>query len=1164
MANPMERNPFIDQGGGGNNPLLGELPINEEEIEIELPVGEDELLEYIMGTEEQPYNHWDNLALSLDEDELLEIANNVIEEFDADKESRSEWESTFERGFDLLGLKLQETSEPFEGACTAVHPLIIESAVKFQAKASQELFPAKGPVRTQILGASTPEKEKQANRVMNFMNYQLTQQMPEYFDETERMLFNLPVFGSAFKKTYYDLTLERPVVEFVPIDNFYVSYNASDLKNADHYTQVIYRTPNDLKKDIMAGMYALPEDDNLMEPSEVTPSTLRQKMDSILGIQPDYSQNPQHTLLEHHCYLKIEHRGEEGCPCPMCGEKEIDNCLCVGLPYVITVDQDSKSVLSIRRNWNENDPLKEKLLWFTHYRFVPGFGFYGLGYIHFLGNLTATSTAAMRNLIDAGQFATLPGGFKARGVRVTGGDEPIAPGEFREVEATGVDLNKAIINLPYKEPSATLMQMLQFVTTAGQKFADETDQVVSDASNYGPVGTTVALIEQSMKFFSGIHKRLHYSQRQELQILSRINYDFLPDEYPYDIPLVDGNIFKQDFDGRIDIIPVSDPNIPSQSHRLAKAQMILQLSSQAPPGIYNFKAVNAAILDSLNIDHPERFIVPEQEPKPLDPVSDIMQATKGMPIKAFPGQDHKAHIVVKQSFIQDPTLGQTPIMAKVVPILEANIREHTIMMYQEQMGGMVEMGMQQAGSDSSNQQAISTITQGAAQEILQNNQRMAEMGTTESLEKQTLELQKQQLELETTKTRIDAAETAAGVALDKQKIKLEYEELEVDKKKLQVEASEKLAKIQKDDKHKTLDREDHFLIEVLKILVKESGVSSERLIQEAKLTPEEASRFAGGGFAELVGEQSPLAPEALEAGRTPIDPIEESLVEGLPPLPETGRTPIEESLVEGLPPLPTEEKPPLSQTQLDEIYYNENVLNEEAPLLPEEIDDAVPVLENFGEIKGKTESKASDDINTEEIDDAVPVLENFSEIIGLLEGEKDHIDTESKASDDINTYAFGTVYDLKHSDKEVRNTSKANNLVSNNLFGKDIDELNQDQKLTLAKGIANTHHQTLLKNKTIGEAYNKLPPHLQLLVLDAKWNTGVTYKNLIKALTSYAKNKTPKNTASVVKQSRRLSGGKPHKGLDNRAATLLEHVGIIETVEEAKAYGLTKTDAIRK
>ena len=842
MASPVERNPFSGQGGNGAIP--GNLPNITDEVEIEIELPED-MEPLLLPMEEEVYDHWSNLALDLDEEDLLDIANNVIEEFEADKESRSEWESTFERGFDLLGLKLEEASQPFDGACTAVHPLIIESAVKFQSKSSQEIFPSKGPVKTQILGAVTPEKEKQANRVMNFMNYQLTQQIPEYFDETERMLFNLPVFGSAFKKTYYDLTLERPVVEFVPIDNFYVSNNASDLQNADHYTQVIYRTPNDLRKDIMSEMYALPEEDEMLEPSEVTPSTLRQKMDNILGIQPDYTQNPQHTLLEHHCYLNIEHPNDEDDGYEKTTMDDKDN-FCVGLPYVVTVDLDSKSVLSIRRNWNENDPLKEKLLWFTHYRFVPGFGFYGLGYIHFLGNLTATSTAAMRNLIDAGQFATLPGGFKARGVRVTGGDEPIAPGEFREVEATGIDLNKAIINLPYKEPSGTLLQMLQFVTAAGQKFADETDQVVSDASNYGTVGTTVALIEQSMKFFTGIHKRLHHGQRQELQILSRINYDFLPDEYPYDIPLISGQIFKQDFDGRIDIIPVTDPNIPSQAHRLAKAQMILQLSSQAPPGVYNFKEVNSAILDSLNIDHPERFIVPEQQPQPLDPVSDNQQSTNGMPIKAFPGQDHKAHIVIKTAFIEDPTLGQSPIMSKVVPLLQANIREHMILQYEEQMGGMLKMGTQQAGTGSP--EAISAITMGAAQEILQNNKRMAEMGTTEDLERQTLELQKQQLTLEEVKTRIDAAETAAGVALDKEKLKFEYEELEVDKKKLQVEASEKLAKIQKDDTHKTLDREDHFLIEVLKILVKESGITSERLIQEARLTPEEVSRFAEGGL----------------------------------------------------------------------------------------------------------------------------------------------------------------------------------------------------------------------------------------------------------------------------------------------------------------------------
>ena len=1071
MANPMERNPFIDQGGGGNNPLLGELPINEEEIEIELPVGEDELLEYIMGTEEQPYNHWDNLALSLDEDELLEIANNVIEEFDADKESRSEWESTFERGFDLLGLKLQETSEPFEGACTAVHPLIIESAVKFQAKASQELFPAKGPVRTQILGASTPEKEKQANRVMNFMNYQLTQQMPEYFDETERMLFNLPVFGSAFKKTYYDLTLERPVVEFVPIDNFYVSYNASDLKNADHYTQVIYRTPNDLKKDIMAGMYALPEDDNLMEPSEVTPSTLRQKMDSILGIQPDYSQNPQHTLLEHHCYLKIEHRGEEGCPCPMCGEKEIDNCLCVGLPYVITVDQDSKSVLSIRRNWNENDPLKEKLLWFTHYRFVPGFGFYGLGYIHFLGNLTATSTAAMRNLIDAGQFATLPGGFKARGVRVTGGDEPIAPGEFREVEATGVDLNKAIINLPYKEPSATLMQMLQFVTTAGQKFADETDQVVSDASNYGPVGTTVALIEQSMKFFSGIHKRLHYSQRQELQILSRINYDFLPEEYPYDIPLVDGSIFKQDFDGRVDIIPVTDPNIPSSSHRLAQAQMIMQLASQAPPGIYNFKAVNNAILDAINIDHPERFIVPDKAPQPLDPVSDIQQSTNGMPIKAFPGQDHKAHIVIKTSFIEDPTLGQNPIMSKVVPLLQANIREHMILQYQEQMGGMLKMGTEQAGTGSP--EAISAITQGAAQEILQNNQRMAEMGTTESLEKQTLELQKQQLELESHKTRIDAAESAADVALDKQKmkfdyekenskaalerekIKLEYLELEVEKKKIAVESSEKLAKISEDDKHKTLDRDDNFLIEILKIIMKETGITVTKLKKNINLTPEQTSRltetesketekFAEGGFTAKAADPisgNPAAPPIWAEGYQP-----EQVATTLP-VDNTADTSTPELIKESVS-VPTVG----DWEQLDQAIANISTSGEQLPL---------PELENV--VDTIPDIKESTNL----------ILANAKEIAGesLVIPEGGSVDI---GQHQINSRWVGSVDDKSGFTKHDTNrpgvyADKAIDFIDNNL--KELEgDLSVENILTLPE---EERLQLLRDNDTINEAYAK-------------------------------------------------------------------------------------------
>jgi hypothetical protein len=908
MANSMERNPFNGQGGNGSLPSnLPSLPGEEDvAIEIELPEENGEFLEELMEQfiGEQPYDHWENLSLTLDEDDLIGIADQVIEEYEADKESRSEWESTFERGFDLLGLKLEESSQPFEGACTAVHPLIIESSVKFQAKASQELFPAKGPVKTQVVGASTSQTEQQAKRVQDFMNYQLTDQMPEYFDETERMLFNLPVFGSAFKKVYYDLNLERPVVEFVPIDNFYVSYNASDLKGADRYTQVIYRSPNDLRRDITSGMYALPDDEEMIEPTEVTPTVLRQKMDNILGIEPDYSQNPQYTLLEHHCYLNIEHQDEEEVDEEgSVIEKPTKNKLCIGLPYVVTVDKDSKTVLSIRRNWNENDPHKEKLLWFTHYRFVPGFGFYGLGYIHFLGNLTATSTAAMRNLIDAGQFATLPGGFKARGVRVTGGEEPIAPGEFREVEATGMDLNKAIINLPYKEPSQTLMAMLEFTARAGQKFADETDQVVSDASNYGPVGTTVALIEQSMKFFTGIHKRLHYSQRQELRILARINYDFLPNEYPYELPFIDGRIFKQDFDGRIDVLPVSDPNVPSSAHRLATSQMILQLASQSPSGTFNMKEVNRSILDSLNIANPERFLIPDAKLQPNDPITDINNASNGLPIKAFPGQDHKAHIIIKTSFIQDPTLGQNPLMAKVVPVLQANIREHMILQYEEQIGGMLKLGVEKAGTASP--EAISAITTGAAQEILQNNERMAQMGTVEDLEKQTLELQKKQLQLEEVKTKIDAAEATASIALDKQKmtfeyeeasskaaidgekLKLEYQELELEKmklqveyaetadrlnldqKKLQVDSSEKLAKISETDKHKTLDREDHFLIEVLKVLMKETGVTSERLKKEGNITTEQIKKFEEGG---LVSSPTSFMEKAAINPASPINP----------------------------------------------------------------------------------------------------------------------------------------------------------------------------------------------------------------------------------------------------------------------------------------------------
>ena len=423
--------------------------------------------------------------------------------------------------------------------------------------------------------------------------------------------------------------MKRPKSEFIPIDQFYISYYATDLSNADRYTHVIYRSPVELKRDIKAGVY---EDVELSSPSEYPSTPFSEKMDTIIGLSPTSDNDPQY-VLEQHCYLDIE---EEDIP----------------LPYIVTVEQQSRQILSIRRNYKQDDPNKEKVNHFVHYRFVPGFGFYGLGLIHFLGNLTMSATAAMRSLIDAGQFANLPGGFKAKGVRMVGDNSPIAPGEFKEVEATGIDLSKAIIPLPYKEPSSTLFQMLNFVATAGQKFADSTEQVISDAASYGPVGTTMALLEASSKFFTAIHKRVHKSQKDEFRILARINYDYLPEEYPYDVPYEDRSIFKQDFDGRIDIIPVSDPNIPSNAHRMMMANMALQMAQQSPPGMFNLEALNRTILNASNMPNLDEILPPKIEPQPLDPVSDIMASTKGIPIGAFPGQNHDAHIQVKMSIFK--------------------------------------------------------------------------------------------------------------------------------------------------------------------------------------------------------------------------------------------------------------------------------------------------------------------------------------------------------------------------------------------------------------------------------------------------------------------------------------------------------------------------------
>ena len=830
-----ERNPYDITG---NNVVPLPIEVEEESnatFEVDPEDGgvivdfseQEDIVE--MEASEDIAEWYGDLSETLEEEDITDIANNVIDNFQSDKESRAEWESMFERGFDLLGLKLEPGSEPFDGACTAVHPLLIESAVKFQSKASGELFPSNGPVKAQIIGQSSAEKETQANRVQNFMNYQLTEQMPEYFDEFERMLFHLPIIGSAFKKMYYDATSKRPRSEFIPIDQFYVSYYATDLMNADRYTHVIYRSPVEIARDMMAGVY---QDIELPEPTSSNITTFTEKMDTIIGVSPSSDNDPQYVLLEQHCYLDIE-------------DDEVP------LPYIVTVEQQSRQILSIRRNYKQDDPNKEKVNHFIHYRFVPGFGFYGLGLIHFLGNLTMSETSAMRSLIDDGQFANLPGGCKAKGVRMVGDNDPIAPGEFKEVEATGIDLSKAIVPLPYKEPSSTLFQMLNFVTAAGQKFADSTEQVISDAASYGPVGTTMALLEASSKFFTAIHKRLHKSQRDEFRILARIDYEYLPEEYPYDVPNEDRSIFKQDFDGRIDIIPVSDPNIPSNAHRMMMANMALQMAQQSPPGMFNLEALNRTILNSTNMPNVDEILPPKIEPQQLDPVSDIMAVTKGVPIAAFPGQNHDAHIQVKMAYLQDPQNGANPVMQRIAPILQANIQEHSIMKYQEQMNGLTQQMIQQNPQMAGDPSSVEMVMAQAAQQIMNANQAM---GQAQSPEQQLMKLEQAKVELEKQKLQSDTMVQAAEMELKTKKLKLEEADQIIDLLKANATNSMK-------EEKSTLDRES-------KEKLKELDVMAKAAIEEFKITSEnerEVSRTLKDMLEARMKDDKDMEEKGLEA-----------------------------------------------------------------------------------------------------------------------------------------------------------------------------------------------------------------------------------------------------------------------------------------------------------
>jgi hypothetical protein len=615
-----------------------------------------------------------NLAERMEDAVLGRLASQLNGEFEGDRNSRADWARTYTRGLDLLGLKTDDRTTPWPGACGVYHPILTEAVVRFQSQAIMELFPASGPVKTKIVGAITDQKEEQAHRIQQHMNYLLTEKMTEFRPETEQMLFSLPLAGSSFKKVYYDPNMGRVCSHFVPAEDFVVSYGASDLLTASRYTHMMRKGHNDIRKLQVAGLYR----DIELSPNAPDYSDIQEKYDELEGENPTYEHDDRYVLLEMHVDLDLE------------GYKDTDDDdeeTGIALPYVVTFVKGSGSILSIRRNWYEDDPLRMKRLHFVHYQYMPGLGFYGFGLIHLIGGIAKSATSLLRQLVDAGTLSNLPGGLKSRGLRIKGDDSPIMPGEFRDVDVPGGAIKDNITFLPYKEPSNVLHALLGEIVEEGRRFASITDLKLADMKQDAPVGTTLALIERSMKVMSAIQARLHDAMRKEFILIAGIVRDYAEDEYEYkadDKEAIKGD----DFDGRVDVIPVSDPNAATMSQRIMQYQAALQLSQSAPQ-MYDLPELHRQMLDVLGIQDAEKIIPLSEEMKPRDPVTENMDVLNSKPLKAFLHQDQEAHIQVHMAAIQDPKIqqlvSQSPMAGTIAAAMAAHIQEHLGFMYRKEI-----------------------------------------------------------------------------------------------------------------------------------------------------------------------------------------------------------------------------------------------------------------------------------------------------------------------------------------------------------------------------------------------------------------------------------------------------------------------------------------------
>jgi len=684
-----------------------------------------------------------NLAEEMPERELNRIASDLLGAFDSNKSGRQEWEDAYTDGLDLLGFNYEERTQPFRGASGVTHPLLAEAATQFQAQAFNELLPASGPVKTHVMGKETREKQDQAKRVRQYMNYYLMNVMEDYTPDMDQMLFYLPLAGSTFKKTYFDETLDRAVSKFVPAQNLVVPYDTSDLDTCPNISQVVRMDLNDLRKKQLAGIYI----DVDVIPAQGELSEVDSEINRIDGVEPgqiDYDC----TLLE--CHVDLDLDGYED----MDSDGEPTG---IKIPYIVTISQDNSEVLSIRRNFLEDDPVKKKIAYFTHFKFLPGFGFYGLGLIHTIGGLSRTATSALRQLIDAGTLSNLPAGFKARGLRIRDDDEPLQPGEFRDVDAPGGAIRDSLMPLPFKGPDQTLFNLLGFVVEAGQRFATITDMKVGDGNQGAAVGTTIAMLEQGSRVMSAVHKRMHYAMRQEFKILARVMSESLPQEYPYSVAGDDVSIMASDFDDRVDIIPVSNPNVFSQAQRIALSQTKMQLASQAPE-LHNMHEIYRDMYESLGITDVDRIMkeVPDEEPRPLDPAQENINALDMMKLRAFEGQDHQSHIMAHLVFGASPMVGQLPPVAMM---LQKHILEHIKIQSEEQ--AMQQM-QQMQGADEAQYQAV------VAQMVAQGMQQVKELSGQLSGEgpDPLVQLKEKELEIKAQSEQSDAQLDQAKLQLD--------------------------------------------------------------------------------------------------------------------------------------------------------------------------------------------------------------------------------------------------------------------------------------------------------------------------------------------------------------------------------------------------------------